>query len=65
MYRGMSWEAMRVRSIHLRETEITDMAAKHFETFSEKYNEEKVKNRNIFGASIGFHYKEICGKLCW
>ena len=24
---------MRVRSIHLRETEITDMAAKHFETF--------------------------------
>ena len=33
MYRGMSWEAMRVRSIHLRETEITDMAAKHFETF--------------------------------
>ena len=47
MYRGMSWEAMRVRSIHLRETEITDMAAKHFETFRQPETHKYIAAKHI------------------
>ena len=57
MYRGMSWEAMRVRSIHLRETEITDMAAKHFETFRLKYS--NIQLLNIFKHFVSQKYVNI------